>query len=234
MSPRLAPAAFALSFALVALVASGPASASAADASVATEASTEGVAADGVDDAQARDAERADAPELGRLHVEAVLGSQGSETTNGMPSLGVTVGAHFGLFELHGLAEVGTQLFGTDAVTVGLLAGVGHDVGRRWRLSALGEIGEHSYEGVGGELLGSPGVSLRTGYAGARLGVLYGAGDRARFTVGAWLFVRDDFTQTTKSVTYNELFGGTTTKDQRVGDLQLGVQLRLGFETGAF
>lgn len=171
---------------------------------------------------------------LGRVHVESVLGNQSSETASRMGTLGVTVGCHYGLLEAHAVAEVGTQLFGTGAVSLGLLAGVGQDVGARWRVSALGEIGDRWYEGVGGELLGSPGVSLHTGYVGARLGAIYGAGDGARFTVGAWLFVRDDLTQTSKSVTYTELFGGTNTKEQRVGDVQVGAQLRLGFETGAF
>jgi hypothetical protein len=169
------------------------------------------------------------------IHVMAdgFTGVHASSTTPGMVTFGASLGARRGVLEGHLAAEVGSQLLGGGELGASTLVGVGFPVTERLRFSALGELGLRHYDGVGSQLLGSPGVSLDTGFGGARIGVVYGFGSGSRFTCGAWLFARDDFTHTSKTVGWEGLFGDHETSIHRVGDVQLGAMIRLGFESGA-
>jgi hypothetical protein len=151
-----------------------------------------------------------------------------------MALVGVSILGHLGPIEGGALYEGGSQGLGASMTGAAALAGVGFDLTPHLRLSLLGEAGRHEYTNVGWQLFGKAGSNGSLPYAGGRLGVLYGFGRDVRFTLGAWLFVRDDLARTTDTVTYDAGWFSPDVKSatNQLGEWQSGFVVRLGAELG--
>jgi hypothetical protein len=154
----------------------------------------------------------------------------------GMMLFGADILAHYRFFEWGALAEGGTQILGGSMGGLGGWLGTGLDLTPHLRLSLLGELGRHGYSDIGAEFFGHPGIGGSFGYGGARVGLMYGFGGADRFTLGFWMFARDDFGRRTETVHYTEhdLFAPPTnaTWTGTVGQAQFGLTLRVGVESG--
>ncbi|GAC1546892.1 MAG: hypothetical protein NVS3B10_10810 [Polyangiales bacterium] len=168
------------------------------------------------------------------LDTQLHVGAYGGSNHGGMPLIGLALLARYGVIEGGVLHEGGSQLWGGSMVGTAGLVGVGFDPTPHLRLSLLGEAGRHAYDHVGGELFGQPGSSGEMAYAGGRAGFQFAYGRDVRFTLGAWLFVRDDLGRHTETVRYDDGFftSHPQTATNTLGQWQTGAVLRLGVEWG--
>ncbi len=134
--------------------------------------------------------------------------------------LGATAIYRGGLLELGALGEWGRP--GSDAKTtvLGLLGGVGFDVGG-FRLEALGEAGGHMY---GGQTVAGSSADSWLVYVGLRPGLSLKFGPGDMLLVGVWGFARWDVTS--RNVVVNA--GRIDQATYELGGTQYGASLRLG------
>jgi hypothetical protein len=157
------------------------------------------------------------------FHLE-LLGGAFAVSDSKVGFLAVVLGWHVDHAEGYAYFEEGAAVGGGRFRGFGFLGGPGTNFGR-FRLTALADIGIHSYSAFVPASAGDPGPAAGGVFAGGRVGVMWSTLGLKRLATGIWLFVRDDFDH--GPVQARNVSGGLTPHD--IAGVQLGLMLRVGF-----